>query len=145
MSVDLLSLILFSLFFPPLVFGKSTSKWRGEKAETTLRISLCWFIACQDFDLKNLFLLLLALSISAAHLRLQSDRFNPNLLSVCSGAALFLLNMNLLPAHCGVCCCVFRSRNRTQIARGNLKWEALKRRWKKKKSCTWQRTVPLIP
>lgn len=52
-------------------------------------------IACQDFDLEKLFLLLLTLSISAVHLRLQPDRFHPNLLSVCS-AALFLLNMNRL-------------------------------------------------
>lgn len=77
-------------------------------------------IACQDFDLENLFPLLLTLSISAAHLRLQPDRFNPNLLSVGS-VALFLLNTTLICPLWHFAAVFSQEQNRTQIARGNLK------------------------
>lgn len=84
--------------------------------------------ACQGFDLETLFL---TFSTSAVHLRREADCFNPNLLSVCS-VALFLLNMNSLPT-VAFAAVFSQEQNRTQIARGNLKWEALKSTWKKKR------------
>lgn len=119
-------------------------KWGGKKAETTVRSSVLIqpIIACQDFDLEKLFLLLLTLSIPAVHVRLKPDHFNPNLLSVCC-AALFLLSPKPSLFHCDVCCCVFTGAQQDPNRSGQLKMRGFEEEMKK--SCTWQRTVPLIP
>lgn len=118
-----LCLVLLSSFFSfPVVFGQSTNEG-GKKAETTMRISLCGFrplLLVKSLFWKSCFCCFSHFSIPAVHLRLQPDRFNPNLLSVCS-AALFLLNMNLRCSTVAFAAVFSQEHNRTQIARGNLK------------------------
>lgn len=120
-----LCLVLLSsfFFFPCGVWPVYKRGGGGKKAETTMRISLSGFrplLLVKSLIWKSCFCCFSHFSIPAVHLRLQPDRFNPNLLSVCS-AALFLLNMNLRCSTVAFAAVFSQEHNRTQIARGNLK------------------------
>lgn len=96
LSLRCLVVPILCLFFSfPVVFGLSSNE--GEKAETTTRISLCVFsplLLVKALIWKTCFCCFSHFSIPAVHLKLQPDRFNPNLLSVCS-VSLFPVNLNL--------------------------------------------------
>lgn len=92
--ICLLFFLSSSFFSIPLVFEQSASKW-GKKAETTTRISLCWFSPL-------LFVMTLIGKVSSmshtfhfsSSFGTATRPFNPNLLSV-SSVDLFLLSLNL--------------------------------------------------
>lgn len=120
-----------SVFLFPVVYGWPVPM-KKKKAETTVRISLCLF---SPLLLDNTLIWKTCSApsfIPFVQLRqcwVSSQNISTPILSVGS-AALFLLSINPLCSTVAFAPVFSQEHNTTQTARGNLNWEALKRRWR---------------
>lgn len=136
---------LFSFFVSlssfPVVFGHSTIERGGggggrKEAETTARNSLCGFsplLLVKPLIWKSCPCCSSHFSTPAVHFETAARPFTlQSPICLLGGPCFFSVwTCALPPWH--LLLRFSREHNRTQIARGNLKWEALKRRWEKKK------------